>query len=143
MSAAADPDGGLYLLALSLQAVEAMEKKLSFAKREGLGYLTFCPSNLGTTLRASVHIKIPKLAASPEFKEFCDKYNIQARGTLLAGSAAQFRTRTDRHAHMYTHTHTCTHTYTHTHTCTHTHTHARSHGQTHTRMLTHTHRHTR
>ena len=60
-----------------------MEKKLTFAKREGLGYLTFCPSNLGTTLRASVHIKIPKLSATPEFKEFCDKYNIQARGTFL------------------------------------------------------------
>jgi len=63
-----------------VSAIETMEKKLSFAKREGLGWLTFCPSNLGTALRASVHIKIPKLAASPEFKEFCDKYNIQARG---------------------------------------------------------------
>nr|WBR38104.1 arginine kinase [Littorina saxatilis] len=63
-----------------VSAIETMEKKLSFAKRDGLGYLTFCPSNLGTTLRASVHIKIPKLAATPEFKEFCDKLNIQARG---------------------------------------------------------------
>lgn len=63
-----------------VKAIETMEKKLTFAKREGLGYLTFCPSNLGTTLRASVHIKIPKLSATPEFKEFCDKYNIQARG---------------------------------------------------------------
>jgi len=53
---------------------------LSFAKRKGLGYLTFCPSNLGTTLRASVHIKIPKLSALPEFKQFCDNLNIQARG---------------------------------------------------------------
>jgi len=61
-------------------AVNTMEQKLSFAKREGLGYLTFCPSNLGTTLRASVHITIPKLSATPEFKAFCDKYNIQARG---------------------------------------------------------------
>jgi len=53
---------------------------LSFAKREGLGYLTFCPSNLGTALRASVHMKIPKLAALPEFKAFCDNLHIQARG---------------------------------------------------------------
>jgi len=53
---------------------------LSFAHHEKFGYLTFCPSNLGTTLRASVHIAIPKLAATPEFKAFCDKYNIQARG---------------------------------------------------------------
>uniref|UniRef100_A0A0B7A0C0 Arginine kinase n=1 Tax=Arion vulgaris TaxID=1028688 RepID=A0A0B7A0C0_9EUPU len=64
-----------------VKAIKALESSgLSFAKRAGLGYLTFCPSNLGTTLRASVHIKIPKLAASPDFKEFCDKYNIQARG---------------------------------------------------------------
>ncbi|CAL1538367.1 unnamed protein product [Lymnaea stagnalis] len=64
-----------------VKAIKALEGSgLSFAKREGLGYLTFCPSNLGTTLRASVHIKIPKLSASPDFKAFCDKLNIQARG---------------------------------------------------------------
>ncbi|ESO89096.1 hypothetical protein LOTGIDRAFT_183052 [Lottia gigantea] len=64
-----------------VKAIGALEKSgLKFAKKDNLGYLTFCPSNLGTTLRASVHIKIPKLAASPDFKEFCDKYNIQARG---------------------------------------------------------------
>ena len=57
-----------------------MEKKLEFAKKDGYGYLTFCPTNLGTTLRASVHIKIPKTAALPEFKEMCDKLNIQPRG---------------------------------------------------------------
>ena len=28
-----------------------------------LGMLTFCPTNLGTTIRASVHVKLPKLAA--------------------------------------------------------------------------------
>merc|ERR1711872_148557 len=64
-----------------VKGIRKMESSgLSFAKRKGLGYLTFCPSNLGTTLRASVHIKIPKLAATPEFKSFCDNLNIQARG---------------------------------------------------------------
>jgi len=64
-----------------VKGIRQMEKSgLSFAKREGLGYLTFCPSNLGTALRASVHIKIPKLAATPEFKAFCDNLHIQARG---------------------------------------------------------------
>ncbi|ESO89232.1 hypothetical protein LOTGIDRAFT_183253 [Lottia gigantea] len=64
-----------------VKAVKALEKSgLEFARKENLGYLTFCPSNLGTTLRASVHIKIPKLSASPEFKAFCDRYHIQARG---------------------------------------------------------------
>lgn len=64
-----------------VSAIKALETSgLSFAKRDGLGYLTFCPSNLGTTLRASVHIKIPKLAATPDFKKFCDDLHIQARG---------------------------------------------------------------
>jgi len=64
-----------------VKGIRKMESSgLSFAKRKGLGYLTFCPSNLGTTLRASVHIKIPKLSQLPEFKQFCDNLNIQARG---------------------------------------------------------------
>uniref|UniRef100_A0A2C9JC99 Arginine kinase n=1 Tax=Biomphalaria glabrata TaxID=6526 RepID=A0A2C9JC99_BIOGL len=71
----------MFFLFFFVQAIKALESSgLSFAKREGLGYLTFCPSNLGTTLRASVHIKIPKLSQTPDFKAFCDKYNIQARG---------------------------------------------------------------
>ncbi|OWF37579.1 Taurocyamine kinase [Mizuhopecten yessoensis] len=62
-------------------AVQAMEKSgLKFAHHHKLGYLTFCPTNLGTTLRASVHIRIPKLSTNPEFKAFCDRFNLQARG---------------------------------------------------------------
>merc|ERR1711962_728288 len=69
-----------------IKAIEAMEeynksKGLEFAQREGLGYLTFCPSNLGTAIRASVHIKVPKLAKTEaDLKAFCDQYNLQARG---------------------------------------------------------------
>jgi creatine kinase/arginine kinase len=32
-----------------------------FANDDHLGYITSCPTNLGTALRASVHIKLPKL----------------------------------------------------------------------------------
>jgi len=63
-----------------VKAIESMEKKLTFAKKDNMGYLTFCPSNLGTTMRASVHIKIPKVSQMPDFKEICDKYHLQARG---------------------------------------------------------------
>lgn len=63
-----------------MQGIKELEKKLEFARLPNLGYLTFCPSNLGTTLRASVHIKIPKVAKKPEFKDICDKLNLQARG---------------------------------------------------------------
>merc|ERR1719187_1682580 len=53
----------------------------TFAERDGLGYLTFCPSNLGTTLRASVHIGVPLLAKKEaDLHAFCDRFNLQARG---------------------------------------------------------------
>ena len=54
---------------------------MSFAKKEGLGYLTFCPTNLGTTLRASVHVRVPMLSKDPQvLKDICKKYNLQPRG---------------------------------------------------------------
>ncbi|KAH9500180.1 hypothetical protein Btru_077421 [Bulinus truncatus] len=61
-------------------AIKTLEEKLTFARDDRLGYLTFCPSNLGTTLRASVHIKIPHLSARKDFKSVCDKLKLQARG---------------------------------------------------------------
>lgn len=70
--------GGVYRRLV--KAIGELEKKLTFAKRDGYGYLTFCPSNLGTTLRASVHMKIPNVSKQPNFKEECEKYNIQPRG---------------------------------------------------------------
>ena len=39
-------------------AIEAVAK---FAHDDHLGYITSCPTNLGTALRASVHIKLPLL----------------------------------------------------------------------------------
>jgi arginine kinase len=37
---------------------------------------------LGTTIRASVHIKVPKLAANyARLEEVASKYNLQVRGT--------------------------------------------------------------
>ena len=38
-----------------------IEKMTKFAHDEHLGYITSCPTNLGTALRASVHIKLPLL----------------------------------------------------------------------------------
>ena len=40
---------------------EAGEKALPFAKRDGLGYLTACPTNLGAACRISVMIHLPAL----------------------------------------------------------------------------------
>eukprot|EP00957_Ditylum_brightwellii_P204369 15338896-Ditylum_brightwellii.AAC.1 len=45
-----------------LSTVESIEG-IEFAKDEQYGYVTSCPSNLGTGMRASVHVKIPNLTA--------------------------------------------------------------------------------
>jgi creatine kinase len=59
-----------------------IEKAGKFSSNERFGFLTFCPTNLGTTIRASVHIKLPKLAANKEkLEETAAKFNLQVRGT--------------------------------------------------------------
>jgi len=63
-----------------VKAVIAIDKKVPFARHDNLGYLTFCPTNLGTAMRASVHMKIPDVAKLPHFKEICEELKIQPRG---------------------------------------------------------------
>jgi protein-arginine kinase len=62
------------------RGVTAIQAKVPFSRDDRLGWLTFCPSNLGTTVRASVHIKIPKTSARPDFKKICDEMKLQIRG---------------------------------------------------------------
>lgn len=62
------------------RAVKAIEKKVPFSRDSRLGWLTFCPTNLGSTVRASVHIKLPKVSKRKDFKEICDGMNLQIRG---------------------------------------------------------------
>lgn len=66
-----------------VQGVSKMEGgSLSYSHDDHLGFLTFCPTNLGTTIRASVHIKLPKLAQNrATLEEVAAKYNLQVRGT--------------------------------------------------------------
>ena len=40
---------------------------------EHLGYVLTCPSNLGTGLRAGVHVKIPHVSSHEKFGEVCIK----------------------------------------------------------------------
>jgi creatine kinase len=62
--------------------VTEIEKKLKFSHSDRFGFLTFCPTNLGTTIRASVHIALPKLAANyAKLEEVAGRYNLQVRGT--------------------------------------------------------------
>lgn len=46
-----------------------------------LGYILTCPSNLGTGLRAGVHIKLPHLSKHEKFAEVLKRLRLQKRGT--------------------------------------------------------------
>jgi len=62
-------------------AIAEIQKKVDFAYNEHLGYITSCPTNLGTAMRASVHIKLPNLGMKmDEFEAIADKHNVQIRG---------------------------------------------------------------
>lgn len=55
-----------------------------FAKSDSYGYITSCPSNLGTGMRASVHVKIPNLTSDgtdAKAKEICKPLGLSVRGT--------------------------------------------------------------
>ncbi len=63
------------------RAVKLIQSKVEFAYSDHLGYITSCPTNLGTAMRASVHIKVPNLGASMDkFQEIANRYNVQIRG---------------------------------------------------------------
>jgi len=62
-------------------AVKEIEKTVSFMFDSRLGYLSSCPTNLGTAMRASVHIRLPKLGADmATFKEITAAHHLQIRG---------------------------------------------------------------
>ena len=57
---------------------------IQFATNEKYGYVTSCPSNLGTGMRASVHIKVPNLTSDgtdTKAKEICGPLGLSVRGT--------------------------------------------------------------
>jgi len=62
-------------------AANQIEEKAEFAKDDHLGYISTCPTNLGTGLRASVHINLPKLMKNKSLHQsIADKYFVQIRG---------------------------------------------------------------
>jgi len=63
------------------RAATIIEKVCAFAHDDHLGYITSCPTNLGTAMRGSVHIKLPKLAKQKdEFNKIADQFHVQIRG---------------------------------------------------------------
>ncbi|MBI4972013.1 MAG: protein arginine kinase [Candidatus Omnitrophica bacterium] len=68
-----------------------MEEKLSFAFHNTLGYLTACPTNVGTGLRASCMMHLPSLVLSKQIAKVMQaliKLNIAARGLYGEGTEA-------------------------------------------------------
>ncbi len=61
-------------------ALNFINEKINFAFDDLRGYHTTCPTNLGTAMRASVHIRIPKFSNSQNFKAICGTLGLSIRG---------------------------------------------------------------
>lgn len=70
---------------------DRIESKISFAYDETLGYLTACPTNVGTGIRVSVMLHLPALRITREIRkvhEAAQKINLAVRGLYGEGSQA-------------------------------------------------------
>lgn len=71
---------------------DILSSKLTFAFNERLGYLTECPTNLGTGLRASLMLHLPALEANGAINRLAasvSKIGLTIRGTYGEGSRAE------------------------------------------------------
>lgn len=69
-----------------------LSERLSFAASERLGYLTACPTNLGTAMRASVMVHLPAAEASGRLSPLCTaitKMGMTIRGMYGEGSGSR------------------------------------------------------
>ena len=74
------------------QTDDELSKAVDFAFDEKLGYLTACPTNTGTGLRASVMLFLPALTESGKLREAIgkiEKLGLTVRGAYGEGSAAE------------------------------------------------------
>jgi len=86
MQKGGDVKGVFERLARGISAVQASVKAESgkdFMISEKYGYLHSCPTNLGTGMRASVHVDLPGWTAEglPALKARCEELQVQPRGT--------------------------------------------------------------
>ena len=74
-----------------LSKVEASVKKqgYDFMWNQHLGYVLTCPSNLGTGIRAGVHVKLPKMSEHEKFNTLLKALRLQKRGTGGVDTAAE------------------------------------------------------
>lgn len=70
---------------------DALEGELTYAFHEELGYLTACPTNVGTGIRVSVMLHLPALVLTKEIQKVFQalhKINLAVRGLYGEGSQA-------------------------------------------------------
>ncbi len=73
------------------QADDALQQKVSFAFSEEFGYLTACPTNVGTGMRVSLMLHLPALVMTKEIQKVFQsmhKMNLAVRGLYGEGSQA-------------------------------------------------------
>jgi protein arginine kinase len=73
------------------QVDSALEKKLSYAFNSDLGYLTACPTNLGTGIRVSAMLHLPGLVLSEQINpiiQSVNKLGLAVRGLYGEGTEA-------------------------------------------------------
>ena len=78
-------------LAMAEALDDALEQTLFYAFSSKLGYLTACPSNIGTGMRASVMLHLPGLVLTEEIKPVINavsKIGLTVRGLWGEGSEA-------------------------------------------------------
>lgn len=79
------------LMNLAVEVDEKMQKKLNYAYSEKYGYLTACPTNVGTGLRASVMVHLPALTKTGNIQkilEVINNFGMNIRGVYGEGSKA-------------------------------------------------------
>ncbi len=65
-----------------VRLLRALERSLAFAHHARYGAVSSCPTNLGTAMRASVHVRLPHLAQRPEaLHRLCAAHRLSIRGT--------------------------------------------------------------
>lgn len=70
---------------------DAIEQKVNYAFSEEFGYLTACPTNVGTGMRSSVMLHLPALVLKKEIEKVfraLQKINLAVRGLYGEGSRA-------------------------------------------------------
>lgn len=60
-----------------------------FMWNKHLGFMLTCPSNLGTGLRAGVHVKLPILSQHEKFDTILNNLRLQKRGTGGVDTASE------------------------------------------------------